>query len=114
MLFLRIGYITMIEINKKGANSFSFKLKTESGHTLLKSVEYPNKEIIERTVANLRPIENNTLRFERRTNHEGFFLFDIKNSNGQLIGHSQNYTSEAGMENGIKNLINNMESLLDQ
>jgi len=42
--------------------------------------------------------------FERKTNHKGEFQFSLKDSDGKIIGHSQNYNSEAGMENGIKNL----------
>lgn len=102
----------MLEIKKKGAHRYSFKLKTESGHTLLKSVEFPKKEDIEVTVRTMKQATKNSLRFERRTNYEGFFRFDIKNSQGQLIGHSLNYRSEAGMENGMKNLMKNMKSLL--
>jgi len=43
-------------------------------------------------------------RFERTTNHGGDFQFRLKNINGELIGNSLSYSSEAGMENGIKNL----------
>lgn len=101
----------MIEIEKKGKNNFRFKLKTQSGHTLLKSVAYKNETEIQDTVQYLNTPQQNKIRFERKTNNEGFFLFDIKKSDGQLIGHSQCYTSEAGMENGINNLIHRMDSL---
>jgi uncharacterized protein YegP (UPF0339 family) len=101
----------MIEIKKKGANNYSFKLKTQSGHTLLRSVLYKNKEEIQQTVKDLNASNMNMFRFERKTNHEGLFLFDIKNSSGQLIGNSPFYTSEAGLENGIKNLQKRIDSL---
>lgn len=104
----------MIEINKGGKKHYSFELKTQSGHTLLRSVVFKNKEEIQQTVKDLNTANTNAIRFERKTNHEGLFLFGIKNSSGQLIGHSPYYTSEVGLENGIKNLqkrINSMTNL---
>ena len=90
---------------------FSFKLKTQSGHTLLRSVEFKEEEEAHNTVRSLIQLSDNSVRFERKTNHDGMFLFNLKNSGGKLIGHSQLYNSEAGMENGIKNLKNTITSL---
>ncbi|MBD1261744.1 YegP family protein [Maribacter polysiphoniae] len=101
----------MIEIKKKGTNKYSFKLKSQSGHTLLRSVEYFDKAEMQHTVQNLNPTNIKSIRFERKTSNDGLFLFDIKNPNGQLIGHSQYYTSEAGMENGIKTLMKRIDTL---
>ncbi|MBU3024629.1 YegP family protein [Zobellia galactanivorans] len=52
--------------------------------------------------------------FERKTNHDGQFLFYLKDANGQILGHSLPYGSEAGMENGIKNLINSLNALKEE
>ena len=101
----------MIEIKKRGAGKFSFNLNTQGGHTLLKSVEFTDEEEIKKTVKRLNPINKTSIRFERKTNHDGMFLFNLKNSGGKMIGHSQLYNSEAGMENGIKNLKNRISSL---
>ncbi len=101
----------MIEINKRGTGMFSFDLKTQGGHTLLKSVEFNDEQEAQSIVKSLNPISKNGIRFERKTNHDGMFLFNLKNSGGKLIGQSQLYNSEAGMENGIKNLENTITSL---
>jgi len=101
----------MIEIKKRGTGKFSFDLKTQGGQTLLKSVEFTDKLEAQNIVKSLSPIGENSIRFERKTNHDGMFLFNLKNSGGKLIGHSQLYNSEAGMENGIKNLKNTISSL---
>ncbi len=50
--------------------------------------------------------------FERKTNTEGKFHFSLKDDDGRIIGHSEPYDSEAGMENGIKNLQEKIQSLL--
>jgi len=103
----------MIDIKKRGTGMFSFKLKTQSGHTLLRSVEFKEEEEAHNTVRSLNQLSENSIRFERKTNHDGRFLFNLKNANGQVIGHSQFYNSEAGMENGIKSLKNRITSLVN-
>jgi uncharacterized protein YegP (UPF0339 family) len=101
----------MIEIKKRDSGKFSFDLKTQGGHTLLKSVDFTDQREAQNIVKSLNPQAKNSIRFERKTNHDGKFLFNLKNSGGKLIGHSLLYTSEAGMENGITNLENTIISL---
>ena len=74
-------------------------------------MEFTDKDEAQKTVKSLNPIIHNSIRFERKTNHDGLFLFSLKNVNGKVIGHSQLYNSEAGMENGINNLSNRISSL---
>ncbi len=51
--------------------------------------------------------------FERKTDYNGKFLFILKNSEGKVLGNSMLYNSEAGMENGIKNLKTSISLLPD-
>ena len=90
----------MIELKKEGVDRYRFDLKTHEGHVLLKSVEFPNKKVATNTIKELGGLDNT---IERKTNYDGKFLFNLKNHVGELIGHSQLYNSEAGMENAIKN-----------
>ncbi|WP_273567066.1 YegP family protein [Maribacter halichondriae] len=101
----------MIEIKQIKDNGFGFSLKAENGGNLLNSVPFANKDEIKRTVRRLTNIDDTRNIFERKTNHEGKFLFNVKDENGKLIGHSELYTSEAGMENGIKNVINRISHI---
>lgn len=94
----------MIEIRKSEDNTYQFTLKTSDGITLLNSIDFDSEEEVQQTVQNLNPILERQSVFERRTDHEGKFLFKLKDLNGRVIGNSQRYSSEAGMENGIKNL----------
>ena len=94
----------MIEIIKKKENKFKFTLKAESGNVLLKSVMFRNEDEIKQMVQSLNIIQQRRNVFERKTNHKGKFLFNLKNLKGEIIGTSQSYGSEAGMENGIKHL----------
>lgn len=45
---------------------------------------------------------------ERKTNTEGKFLIELKKTNGETIGSSGLYSSEAGMENGLLNIYNSL------
>ncbi len=94
----------MIEIKKHNENVYRFKVSTSSGNTILESIDFPNREDIKKLVTELQESINERKIFERKTDHSGKFLFHLKNKEGQFIGSSQLYSSEAGMENGIKNL----------
>ncbi|CAM3367697.1 YegP family protein [Zobellia roscoffensis] len=98
----------MIEIVNLSNSNFQFHIKSKSGSTLLESKEYSAKADLETAVLNLDNLQIHRSNFERKTNHEGKFLFNFKDNNGYLIGTSQLYDSEAGMENGIKNLHNRL------
>lgn len=93
-----------LKLNKEGA--YSFRLKSEKGHTILKSVAFTQKEELDTVVSKLESLIKAPTLFERKTNHNGEFLFSLKDDTGRIIGNSECYTSEAGMENGIKNLKN--------
>jgi len=95
----------MIEIAELDNGSFGFCIKTEHNRLLLTSVSMESAEKVEKMIANLNDhLPGKRLRYERKTNHKGDFLFNVKNSEGQVIGHSELYNSEAGMQNGINNL----------
>jgi len=85
-------------------SGYNFTVRAESGEALLNSVTFSDKKEVETIIRGLTGIKKNHTIFERKTNHEGEFLFYVKNSHGMLIGQSQLYNSEAGMENGINNL----------
>ncbi len=104
----------MIEIKKTSDNKFMFKIKSTSGSTLMRSVVFANKNLLNNVIKEVVRINDNRNTFERKTNFEGKFLFSIKNSIGELIGQSELYSSEAGMENGIKNLKKSISLLVDK
>ncbi|MGD1946631.1 MAG: YegP family protein [Croceivirga sp.] len=94
----------MVEIIKTKSGNFQLDIKADSGKTLLKSISF-NTEV-EATTA-LRQTIANPL-FERKTNHQGKFVISLKTKSGLSIGTSNTYSSEAGMENGIKNLMKSL------
>jgi hypothetical protein len=46
-------------------------------------------------------------RFEKNVAKNGKFYFNLKASNGQVIGNSEMYESEVARENGIKSVKTN-------
>lgn len=95
----------MIEIIKeKNPSALRFTLMAESGTILLRSTLFHDRPALKRVLENLGALQEKRNSFERKTNHDGQFLFNLKNADGDVIGTSQAYRSEAGMENGIKNL----------
>ena len=96
----------MIEVKNKEDKFYQFLVKSASGKILLESVEFPDTKSLETTLNEIKDVNLPLKRFERKTNFEGKFLFNLKNDQGSVVGSSGLYNSEAGMENGIKNLKN--------
>lgn len=94
----------MIDIVKEGPGSYHFLLKTGDGNSLLRSIDFSSREEINGIVEQLHALMEDHMVIERQTNHDGKFLFQVKDVHGKPLGSSQLYNSEAGMENGIKNL----------
>ncbi|GGW26104.1 YegP family protein [Arenibacter certesii] len=101
----------MIQIKKESDHTYTFAIQTKDGQALLHSVPFNDKEKMERTISNLKEWIKRESSFERKTNYHGKFFFLLNNSDGTLIGNSMFYSSEAGMENGIKNLKNIISNL---
>jgi len=96
----------MIAIEKDQGKGYRFLLKSESGQTLLRSIHFTNESEVQKSLQQLKNMNTIPMGFERKTDNEGKFLFNLKDPEGVLIGSSELYSSEAGMENGIKNLKN--------
>ena len=101
----------MIEVKKDKDNQFRFEVKAKSGNSLLKSIPFASRRELDNAVKQLLPLVEKPSVFERKTSHNGKFHFALKNREGDVIGISKSYTSEAGMENGITNLRNRISSI---
>lgn len=99
----------MVEI-KTEKDGFCFVVRSGQGHVLLQSVAFPSKEDLEACVGEVRRRLGNPACFERMTNHNGKFRFSLRSPAGRTLGHSALYSSEAGMENGIKNTLTALSS----
>lgn len=92
--------------NKEGAN-YHFVLKAKNGQVILSSEVYNSKAAAENGIASVKKNAGDDAKYERKTAKNGKFFFNLKAGNGQVIGSSQMYASESGMENGIKSVMEN-------
>ena len=68
----------MIKINKDDNNTYNFSLNTTSGNALLYSVGFASEEEIKNVVSGLNTFDKQQYIFERKTDHNGNFLFNLK------------------------------------
>lgn len=92
------------ECYKDKAGEFRFRLKAGNGETILSSEGYKSKSSC---TNGIKSVQKNCLDdkcFEKKTTGSGKFRFNLKSTNGQVIGTSQNYESESGCDNGMKSV----------
>lgn len=96
----------MFELKKSG-EKFHFVLKAANGQVILSSQMYASKTS---ATTGIESIKNNALTddlYERKTSTNGKFYFNLKATNGQIIGTSQMYASQSGVTTGIDSVKNN-------
>ena len=96
----------MFEVKKSG-DKFHFVLKAGNGQVILSSQMYASKASAMNGVESVRKNCANDDCWERKTAKNGKFHFNLKSTNGQIVGSSQMYASESGMNNGIQSVKNN-------
>ena len=86
---------------------FYFNLKAKNGQIILSSQGYADKNGANNGIDSIKNNCGDDAKYERKTASNGKFHFNLKAGNGQIIGSSQMYASEAGMENGIESVKTN-------
>ncbi|AZB11584.1 DUF1508 domain-containing protein [Chryseobacterium sp. G0162] len=94
-------------ISKRTNGDFQFNLKAGNGQVILTSQGYSTKPSCENGVSSVKINSQEDAKFERNTARDGRCYFNLKAGNGQIIGTSQMYESDNGMENGIESVKNN-------
>ncbi|MCA9197266.1 MAG: YegP family protein [Planctomycetales bacterium] len=98
----------MFEIFQSEKNGkYYFRLKAANGEIVLTSQAYADKASCEKGVASVQSNAANRQNFEESQSTDGKTFFNLKASNGQVIGTSQMYASKEGMNKGIESVINN-------
>ncbi len=94
---------------KKGAK-YSFNLKAGNHQVILSSQAYESKSGAEGGIESVRKNGVEAERFEKKTASSGQPYFVLNAANGQIIGKSEMYESDAACENGIKSVQANCVS----
>lgn len=92
------------EIYKDKAGEFRFRLKASNGQNVLASEGYKSKSSAKNGIASVQKNCSNPACFEKKTTPSGKFRFALKSTNGQAIGQSENYSTEAACDAGMKSV----------
>lgn len=93
---------------KEGKNGdLYFNLKAGNGQVILASQGYKSKSACDNGIESVRTNCGDDNCFEKSTAKDGSFYFNLKSTNGQVIGKSEMYTTEAAMLNGIESVGKN-------
>jgi uncharacterized protein len=94
---------------KHGASGekYRFNLKAANGEVVLISETYESKESALKGIESVKENARIDDRFERKNSKRSEPYFVLKAANGQIIGISEMYSSEAACENGIASVKKN-------
>lgn len=95
------------EVKKDKAGKFRFNLKADNGQVILTSEAYNTKAACDNGIESVKKNSQNAGMFERKTAKNGTQFFNLKSSNGQVIGASQMYKSASGITNGMSSVKKN-------
>lgn len=94
-------------ITKRKNGEFQFNLLAGNGQVILASEGYTSKPSCINGVKSVMKNAGDVKRFEAKTAKNGKFHFNLKASNGQVIGVSEMYDSQASCTNGIESVKKN-------
>lgn len=95
------------EITTRKNGEYQFNLKAGNGQVILSSEGYTTKSACINGIESVRKNSQDDGKFDRKTSSNGKPYFNLKASNGQVIGNSEIYESESSRENGIASVKNN-------
>ena len=86
---------------------FQFSLKAGHGQEILGSEGYTTKAACLNGIESVKKNSQDEGRFEKLTSKNGKPYFNLKAGNGQIIGNSEMYETEASRDNGIASVMKN-------
>ena len=92
---------------------FRFNLCAGNGQVVLTSESYNSKAAALNGIKSVGKNCSDDSCFDRKVAKNGKPFFNLKSTNGQVIGKSQMYASNASMEKGIRSVANNGSSKID-
>ncbi|MBO7083975.1 MAG: YegP family protein [Bacteroidales bacterium] len=95
----------VITLRKNG--EFQFNLKATNGQTILTSEGYTTKSACMNGIDSVKKNCKVEARFEKKVASNGKPFFNLKATNGQIVGSSQMYANEKNMLNGVASVQKN-------
>lgn len=94
-------------ITKRANGEFQFNLKAGNGQTILASEGYATMAACKNGIESVKRNAPEDARYDRKEAKNGAPYFNLKATNGQVIGTSEMYSSVAARENGIESVKKN-------
>ncbi len=98
------------ELKQSASGKFMFNLKAANHQVILTSQLYDSKASAQAGIASVQKHGTEDKNFELKTATSDQPYFILKASNGQTIGKSEMYNSEAAAKNGIESVKKNSAS----
>lgn len=95
------------EIKKRKNGEFQFNLKASNGQVILSSEGYTTRANCLNGIESVKKNSQVEARFEKLEAKNGKFYFNLKATNGQIIGTSEMYEAAASRDNGIESVKKN-------
>ncbi|MBS7229660.1 YegP family protein [Flavobacterium psychroterrae] len=94
-------------ITKRTNGEFQFNLKANNGQTILSSEGYSTKAGCTGGIESVQKNSQDDSKFDKLESKSGKWYFNLKATNGQIIGSSEMYESVSGRDNGIESVKTN-------
>jgi uncharacterized protein len=88
-------------ITTRKNDEYQFNLKADNGQVILNSEGYSSKSGGMNGIESVRKNSQSDDNYERKTSSNGKYYFNLKATNGQVIGTSEMYETVAGRDSGI-------------
>ena len=92
------------EIRTRTDRQLQFKLMTDDHEIILTSEDYETKASCVNGIESVKKNAPDEDRYRRTTTPDGKFRFALAAANGQVIGSSEYYETEAAREDGIRSV----------
>jgi uncharacterized protein YegP (UPF0339 family) len=94
-------------IQKDKAGQYRFNLKASNGEVILSSEGYTSLQGCTNGIESVRTNAPIDARYQRKQTASGKYMFNLTAANNQIIGTSEQYTTQAGRDNGIESVKKN-------
>jgi len=94
-------------LKKATDGQFMFNLKAGNGETILTSERYRAKQGALNGIQSCKTNSGSNSNYEKRSGASGRYHFVLKAMNHEIIGTSEQYSSEAARDNGIASCMTN-------
>ena len=91
-------------ISKSKNGQTQFNLTAKNGQVILTSEQYSSKSACLNGVESVKTNSKDASKFDKLEAKNGKFYFNLKATNGQIIGTSQMYTTTDSRDNGIASI----------